>query len=152
MENTENKIYIGIDVHNKSWSVSLYTAHTHYKTYSQQPDSNQLIKLLEKDFPGYSYHSVYESGFSGFWLHYELVELGINNIVIHAGDVPTTQRDKHYKSDSVDSKKLGLALRAQQLRGIHIPSIEQQQSRSLVRYRKKILSSLNQTKNRIKSQ
>ena len=29
------------------------------------------------------YHSVYEAGFCGFWIHWELTNLGIHNIVVN---------------------------------------------------------------------
>ena len=34
--NGEN-IYFGIDVHLKSWAVTIYTEHLHHKTFSQPP-------------------------------------------------------------------------------------------------------------------
>ena len=41
---TNNKLYIGIDVHKRSWSVSIFTDILHHKTFSQPP----LPKALQK--------------------------------------------------------------------------------------------------------
>lgn len=43
--------------------------------------------------------AVYESGFSGFSTYYALKEVGIDCIVIHAADVPTTQYEEVMKTD-----------------------------------------------------
>ena len=57
-------IYVGIDVHLKSWTVNIMTEKLHHKTFSQPPGVEALIGYLHHHFPGASYHSVYEAGFS----------------------------------------------------------------------------------------
>ena len=86
-------IYVGIDVHLKSWTVTILTETQPHKTFSQPPKPEVLAGYLEKHFPNGSYHSAYEAGFSGFWAHYRLMSLGIKNIVINPADVPTTQKE-----------------------------------------------------------
>lgn len=61
-----------------------------------------------------------ESGFCGFSVHYALVEQGIENIVVHAADIPTTGKERVLKTDAVDSAKIALALRRGELHGIYI--------------------------------
>jgi len=63
--NGEN-IYVGIDVHLKSWAVTIYTEHLHHKTFSQPPVPILLWKYLDENFPGGNYYSAYEAGFCGF--------------------------------------------------------------------------------------
>lgn len=48
----------------------------------------------------------WKAGFSGYWPHYQLLSLGINNIVINPVDIPTTQKELFQKSDSIDSRKI----------------------------------------------
>ena len=69
-------IYVGLDVHLKSWSVTVLTSHITHKTFSQAADAGALYKYLQVHFPGGTYHSAYEAGFCGFWLHYQLIEIG----------------------------------------------------------------------------
>ena len=76
-------IYIGIDVHLKSWSVTLMSEATQLKRFSQSPDPDALYAHLVRNYPEAEYHSVYEAGFCGFWIHYRLVGLGIHNIVVN---------------------------------------------------------------------
>ena len=103
----ENQIfYIGIDVHKRSWTVTIRTNGMVLKTYSMNPCPQELAKYLKRNYPGGIYKSTYEAGFCGFWIHQKLIKNGIENIVIHAADVPTTNKEKVTKTDKVDSKKL----------------------------------------------
>jgi len=67
-------IYIGLDVHKKSWSVSIFSEQGEYKTFSQTPKAETLVQYLQHHFPGAQYRSVYEAGYCGFWVHDQLRE------------------------------------------------------------------------------
>ena len=144
-------IYIGIDVHLKSWSVTLMSEATQLKRFSQSPDPDALYAHLVRNYPEAEYHSVYEAGFCGFWIHYRLVGLGIHNIVVNPADVPTTTSEKLRKTDAVDSAKLARSLRAGELKGIYVPGSESLETRSLIRLRDSITKDQTRLKNRIKS-
>ena len=77
-------IYVGIDVHLKSWSVEVLSQSSVLKKFRQDPQPEALHKFLTTHYPGASYYSVYEAGFCGFWIDRRLKELGINNIVVNA--------------------------------------------------------------------
>ena len=62
-------IYVGIDVHLKSWTVSIMTEKLHHKTFSQPPCVEALRGYLHHHFPGASYHSVYEGLLSEVGCH-----------------------------------------------------------------------------------
>ena len=64
-------IYVGIDVHLKSWTVSILSGHLHHKTFVQPPSPEALSSYLHSHFPNGNYLSAYEAGFSGFWAHYK---------------------------------------------------------------------------------
>jgi len=99
------ELFIGLDVHKKSWSVTIIVDGIEHSTFTQPPDPGCLCNYLHRMFPGASYHSAYEAGFCGYSIHRELNSLGIKNIVINAADIPTTQKDKLQKRDPVDSRK-----------------------------------------------
>lgn len=149
--NFENQVfYIGIDVHKNSWSVTIRTNHMELKTYSMKPDPKELINYLKRNYPGGTYKSTYEAGFCGFWIHKQLTEGGVDNIVIHAADVPTTHKEKVTKTDKVDSRKLSKELENQNLNAIYVPNDSQQQIRSLCRLRYQATKHSSRLKNRIK--
>ncbi|MDP4272489.1 MAG: IS110 family transposase [Bacteroidota bacterium] len=106
---------------------------------------------MNRNFPGGTYHSVYEAGFSGFWTHYKLKEMGIHNIVINAADVPTTQKEHLLKDDPTDSRKLARSLRSGDLKAIYILDTATMEDRTLVRLRSTLVKDMTRYKARIKS-
>jgi transposase len=143
-------IYVGIDVHLKSWKVTIRTKEFELKTFSQSPDVKGLVYHLVTNYPGARFKCVYEAGFSGFWLQRELTEAGIECIIAHPADIPTMDKEKKQKSDTIDSRKLSRSLKNDEIEGIYIPAVEIQEARSLLRTRGKIVTDLVRVKNRIK--
>ena len=89
---------------------------------------------MNKFFPGAKIKSAYEAGFSGFHLHRYLTQKGINNIVVHPASIEVSSRDR-VKTDKRDALKIATQLSAQRLRGIYVPSIEQEAKRNVSRLR-----------------
>ncbi|MFQ5630996.1 MAG: IS110 family transposase [bacterium] len=147
----KQKLFVGIDMHQRQWTVTLRMAGIYLKTCVINPSPVDLANYLKRNYPGAEYHSVYEAGFGGFWAHFELRKLGIQNIVINPADVPTTNKEKSYKKDKVDSKKLAREHENGSLEAIYVPPVELQQLRSLCRARFRIVQNLTRIKNRIKA-
>lgn len=142
--------FIGIDVHKKQWNVSIRTNNLALKTFSMNPEPEDLQKHLITHYPQGIYHSVYEAGYSGLWIDEKLRTLGIENIVVNPADVPTKAKEKLTKTDRVDSRKLARELENGILHGIYIPSKYNQELRSLCRLRYKLSRDQVRIKNRIK--
>ena len=100
---------------------AVMTSELSYKTFSSVPNAEKLSAYLKNAFPGATYYSAYEAGFSGFWLHKELTNLGIKSIVVNPADIPTTDKERKQKEDLRDSRKIAQSLRSGQLKGIYIP-------------------------------
>ena len=144
------KIFIGIDVHKKNWDVAIAPAVGNVKSHTQKASAKELFDFLKKHYPDGDYLAVYESGFSGYSTYYALQEAGIECMVIHAADVPTTQYEEVMKTDRVDSVKLVRSLKAGLLKGIYIRERENIDDRSVVRIRKTIQKQLSGYKARVK--
>jgi transposase len=145
------KLHIGLDVHKKSWTVTILGPHYEHKTFSQNPDPQMLSRYLEKHFPGGEYYSAYEAGYCGYWISKQLKELGIHNIIINPADVPTTHKEADNKTDRVDSRKLAHSLQSGDLTGIYEPSDYCLSVRQVVRQRGQLVKELAREKNRLKS-
>lgn len=50
-------IYIGIDVHLKSWTVTILTETMPHKTFTQPPQAQILSAYLNEHFPNADYYS-----------------------------------------------------------------------------------------------
>ena len=144
------KIYVGIDVHLKNWSVTVITEKGLKRTHPQKADAKELFDFLNRHYPEGEYLAVYESGFSGFATYYALRDVGIDCIVIHAADVPSSQYENVMKTDVIDSEKLARALKGGLLRPIYIRDKENLDDRGVVRIRKTIQKKMAGDKTRVK--
>lgn len=143
-------MYVGIDVHKRQWSVSIYSREVHHKTFSQPPHPESLKAYLDKHFPGASVQCAYEACKFGFWIQRELAAYGYDCMVINPADIPSSNKDVAGKTDPVDSRKIAKALRGGMLTPIHVPTPQTEGQRQLFRYRKRLWADLVRIKNRIK--
>jgi len=143
-------IYVGIDTGKKSWTVTILTEQLEHKTISQQPVPEILVDYLHKNFPEAHYKCAYEAGLFGFWIYETLTNLGVDCIVVHPADIPTKDKERRNRNDSVDSRKIAKNLRNGDLTPLHIPSRQSQEDRSLVRMRITMVNKQTRCKNQIK--
>jgi len=143
-------VFVGIDVHKKSYSVYCICERTKVKSWSMAANPQELIQTLKKNFSGARLCTVYEAGFSGFALHRELISAGIESIVVNPGSVETASRDK-VKTDKRDAKKLSEQLSDGRLESIYIPSLEEELLRLNTRMRQTLVDDRKRITCRIKS-
>lgn len=148
---TGKTIYVGIDVHKKDWQVGQFHGGLVLGNHRIEGKSKVLIDFLKKHYGGATLKCVYESCAWGFNLQRDLTAAGIECIVVHAGDVPGSDKEKKNKTDKVDAVRLARHHAAGLLQAIDVPDEELQKERNLVRFRKRLVSDLNRSKNRIKS-
>ena len=144
-------IYVGIDVHKKDWQVAKVYEDVVLGNYRMTGNSQDLITHLRKHYPGASFKCAYESSAWGFTLQRQLTAAGMECIVVHAADVPGTNKDRVNKTDSVDALRLAVQHSKNNLKAIHVPDEAIQKQRSLIRLRKKLVGDINRRKNRLKS-
>jgi transposase len=144
-------IYVGIDVHKKNWTVSIMVDNILHRRFSLDASPTTLAGYLNRTFPRGRYHSVYEAGFCGFWVHRELQRLGIDSCVVSPADIPTSDKERKQKDDGRDSYKLVKSLKNHDMEAIFIPGIDTQEDRMLTRTREAIIKDLRRSKNRVKS-
>lgn len=144
-------IYCGLDVHKKDWSVCVRDNERELRFFSQPPDPKPLFNFLQRNYPDATFHAAYEAGFCGYWIQQALSELGIHCIITHPADIPTSDKDKRYKTDAVDCRKLAKELSQHSLKANHIPSQQTIEDRCLVRAREQLVQDQTRYKNRILS-
>ena len=145
------KIFVGIDVHKLTWEVAVLTESGFLKRHSQESSAKVLFDFLRKHYPDGEYHAVYESGFSGFAMYYALKEYGIDCVITHAADVPTTQYEEVMKTDKIDAEKLARTLKNNEVkRPVYIREKDNIDDRGVIRIRKTIQKQLSGYKARVK--
>lgn len=147
---SNQSIFVGIDVHLKQWKVTILGEHCSFKAFSQPADSTILVRHLKSSFPNAAIKCAYEAGFSGFGLFFDLMNSGIDCIVVNPADIPTKDNEKRKKTDVLDSKKIANCLRSGSLDAIYVPSWETIGIRNILRTRNRFVTQRTAVKNKIK--
>ncbi len=143
-------IYMGIDVHKSKYVCASICENELIKRDTLPADPETLLHYIAKFFSGAKVKSAYEAGFSGFHLHRYLTENGVNNIIVNPSSIEISSRDR-VKTDKRDAVKIATQLSVQRLRGIYVPSIEQETKRQVTRLRTSFWKMRSQVGNRLKS-
>jgi len=146
------KLFIGMDVHKKSWTVHFKTDLFDNKTVTMPAEPTGLIKYVQNEFPDHEVSCCYEAGCCGYWIARALQQQQWKVSVVNPADVPRTDKQDWQKTDKIDSRNLCKHLASGNLKSIYIPEEEQEQFRSLFRRRVHLSRQLRTIKNHIKSQ
>jgi len=131
-------VYVGVDVHKDTYTVTCVCNKQIVKTATVQAEPAGLAASLLRWFPGATLYSAYEAGFSAFVLHRALTTAGITNIVVNPASVAVAANEK-VKTDRRDAKKLAIDLADGRLRGIYVPTEEEELARLVPRTRAQIV-------------
>ena len=146
---TGKNVFVGMDVHKKTYSVTVICEGTIVKRDTLKADPQSLISYLKKRFDSGEIKTAYEAGFCGFHLHRALKAAGIENIVVHAAGIETS--NSRVKTDKRDSLKIAKHLSEGKLRSVHIPTLEQEDNRTVTRLRDTFCKERLRIGNQIKS-
>ena len=145
-------VYVGIDVHKKSWEAHFVLDTINKKKVRfERPLVKNFVNYAKRKYPGANFICAYEAGFSGFWTKRSLEQHGFKVMVVNPADIPTSSKDRVYKSDSRDCRKIASALRSQELEAIHCPTVVEERDRALFRTRSQVAKMERKCKNKIKS-
>jgi transposase len=135
---------LGLDVHYRQVTVAMQEDGGRIKAAGKMSHGVFLNWVRTKLEQGWRIESCYEAGASGYWLHRELVELGVKNLVV-APKAMGGPEAKRQKTDKCDSAQLCDALDRYQrgqdkaLSVVAVPTLEQEQNRALIRYHRQII-------------
>ncbi len=142
-------VCVGIDVHKKTYSVVEVVEGEVVKKWTTKADSEVLAAQLLRYFVGANIKTVYEAGFSGFVLHRQLKQAGMKNIVVNPASIEVAANNR-VKTDQRDARKMATLLEAGRLKGIRIPTIEEEEKRLLTRSRDQMVEQRTSLKNQIR--
>ena len=127
------KLFIGMDIHKKSWSVHLRTDLFDHKGFNMPPVAEKLVDYVTRYFSDHEVSLTYEAGCCGFSAARYFLSRGWQVKVVNPNDVPRSDKQQYQKTDKLDCRNLCKQLQQDQLQGIYIPSEEVQQLLSLLR-------------------
>lgn len=148
VESFGRKVWIGVDVHKRSYSVAVCRDDGVMVSWKTAADNDALVRQLTVH--GMEIKAlVYESGPTGFGLARTCREAGIPAIVAAPSRIirpvsPTA------KTDNLDCRKLAELAAKDMVRSIAVPSEEEEALRALERRRHQLADSQRKVKQRIK--
>jgi len=145
------KLFIGMDIHKKSWSVHLRTDLFDHKGFHMPPVAEKMVDYVKRHFPDHEVSLSYEAGCCGFSAARYFLSMGWQVKVVNPGDVPRSDKQQYQKTDRLDCRNLCKQLQQDQLQGIYIPSEQMEQLRSLLRQRNQVVKQMRKAKTHIKS-
>ena len=146
------KLFIGIDIHKRSWKVHCSTELFSGKSFSMLSDPEQLLRYVTKHFPDHEVSTAYEAGCCGYHAHRCFEGYGWRSLVVNPADIHRKGKEKHTKTDKIDAQLISRELKDGRLEGIHIPDVHREQLRSLFRRRNDLVKDFRRIKSYIKMQ
>ena len=137
-------LHLGLDMHYRQVTVAMQENGGRIKAAGKISHVDFLNWVRKKVQEGWEIHSCYEAGACGYWLHRELVKLGVKNLVV----VPKAmgQGGKKQKTDKRDAGELCDCL-DRYLRGqdkalsvVAVPTEDQEEKRALIRYHRQMMA------------
>jgi len=86
-DTTGSKLFIGIDVHKRSWKIHTATDLFDGSDLTVPPKAFALQKYVARHYKGYQVHCVYEAGCCGFTHHRLFESFGWYSIVVNPADI-----------------------------------------------------------------
>ena len=102
--NLGEELFVGIDLHKRTWHVTIQTADVELFCGSIPGKWEAFHKVLKR-YRGCKVTAVYEAGYFGFWLYDRLTEYGVECIITPPSLIPREYGNR-VKTDRKDSRKL----------------------------------------------
>ena len=138
---------LGLDAHYRQVTVAMQQESGPIKAVGKLSHDRFEAWVEKKLREGWEVKSCYEAGASGYWLHRDLVELGVKNLVVAPkamGGAKQQKTDRRDSGELVDS--LDRYLRSKEKRALNpvaVPTEQQEQDRALVRYHRQLMADRN---------
>jgi len=142
--------FVGLDVHKKSFTVSVWTPQRGtIANWTHPADALSLCRKLGP-YRHQIQRVVYEAGPTGYWLCHTLKDAEFSVDVVAPSKTPHAP-GRNGKSDRRDAQELARLAGKGMLTPIVVPTRQQEADRQLIRRRDKIIRQSRQAKQRIKS-
>jgi transposase len=143
--NKDNRVLkLGLDTHYRQVTVAMQEDGGRIKAAGKMRHGDFLDWLEKKLDESWEIYSCYEAGAGGYWLHRQLVELGVKNLVVApkamGGGGKRQKTDKRDSGELCDSLDRYLRGQDRALSVVAVPTVEQEENRALIRYHRQIMA------------
>jgi len=147
---TGQRLFVGLDLHKKTWVATVRSRDLHLKTFTVPYGEEAFWKTLNHQFPGAQFIVAYEAGCFGYHIAEYINNNGGRAVIFPPHRIPTPP-GVFVKTDRIDSRKLALELSKEQLCGIYQPDAVRLYHRSIVRKRHQLMRRKVTIQNQIKA-
>ena len=143
-----NRLFVGMDVHKEKIVVVGLPEEGNHPLMCEEFGGHTLsrvVKRLQRLAKTYGITACYEAGPCGYGLARALLQAGMECRVAAPSLIPRRPGDR-IKTDGRDARELALALRANTLSFVRIPTTEEEQVRGLIRCREDIAKEVRRIK------
>jgi transposase len=161
---SERGIYLAIECGNKEWKLAFGDGKQRREVTIPARSAERLKREVErarerfKQAAATPVYSCYEAGRDGFWIHWLLKRLGIENVVVDPASIEVKRRGKRRKTDRLDARKLLEMLIRYWVYGerktwsvLHVPAEAQEAARRPHRERERLVKERTGHRTRIRS-
>jgi len=145
----DDELFVGVDVHKKSYHVALYLNDTPSIDFVMPANKEQLSQKLKATVTALQ-QVAYETGPTGYGLARHLKQQDLPVTVAAASRIPRPSGGDD-KTDKLDSKKLAEYAAKGLLKAVQVPTLKQEADRQLYRIRHRQARNLAKVKTQIKS-
>jgi transposase len=143
-------LFLGLDVDDQAFHVTAVSRKDgELAQFACKPIVSVLLEKLER-FKSYDIHICYEASYLGYSLHRDFQNKSIHCDVIAPSSIPQV-RGPRVKTDRIDSRQLANLYMNKLLDVVHVPTLEDETERDLIRSRTMIVKQYRATKLHINS-
>jgi len=145
------KLFIGVDIHKKTWKLHFTTGLVEGSGHTFPPDTQKIKKYVDRNYSDYEISIAYEVGCCGYEPARNFIAFGWDTFVVNPADIPKPAKNNFVKTDKIDAKNIAKQLRSGNLRKLIIPEKPREALRCLTRQRTALVRDYRRIKSRIKS-
>ena len=145
------KLFIGLDIHKKSWKFHFATDIVIGSGHSFPACTQTIHNYVNKHYPDYQVSIAYEAGCCGYNPARAFINFGWDTFVFNPADIPRPAKNNFVKTDKIDAKNIAMQLRSGHLKKLTLPPPQREALRCLTRQRTALVRDFRRIKSRIKA-
>ena len=136
-----NTVYIGMDVHKKSFTLACYTKEKEKAEHIQRTENDyrKVVNYMEAMRLHYGdevrFVCGYEAGCLGYTLYHQLTALHISCVILAPSSIPVEPGKKKMKTDRRDACKIAKCLANHDYSAVNIPTEKDEETKEYLRMR-----------------
>ena len=109
------KLYIGIDIHKRSWKIHCATDFFSGTPFTMPPKPEVLKTYVQTHFRDHEVSTAYEAGCCGYYAHRSFESYGWRSLVVNLAHIHRKGKERFTKTDKIDAQLIARELKDEPL-------------------------------------